>query len=225
VPATQPYHRPLIRPGRGREGTWLFQRRSDNRLGVRRASSLPTSCDGREGRISLGVFQGWQNWRTRSQRQRRWLRGLGRQSRRRSPRSCRKSKTILRHRSCCTSPRHMRTSPSSRREQGPLSRLRAETRWTAVRSFSKSWSLAPVTASWALAEARASATAPRWSGVCCRRDRSNPSPACRSRIWTTRSRRQGKSSRLLLHRRQGSALRRSERVPQSPVPLAYVEVW
>lgn len=96
---------------------------------------------------------------------------------------------------------------------------------THVSARIKSWSLAPVAASWALANARASATAPKGSGVCCRRDSSNPSPACRSRISTTRSRRRGKSSRLLLNRRQGSALRRSERVPHSPVHLAYAEAW
>lgn len=57
MPATEPYHRPVIRPGRGRgELTLLFRRRSDNRLDVRRDSSLPTSCDGREGRISSGVI-------------------------------------------------------------------------------------------------------------------------------------------------------------------------
>ncbi len=227
MPATQPYHRPVIRPGRGGgEADCPFSAAATIALSCDEPPLCPRAAMVAEVESARAWITTMANWRTRSQRHRRWLRGLGRQSRRRSPRSCRKSKTILRHRSCCISPRHTRTSPSSRREQGPVSRHRGTSeRPSLTFCADQSWSLAPAAASCALANARASATAPTGSGVCCRRDSSNPSPACRSRISTTRSRRRGKSSRLLLHRRQGSALRRSERVPHSPVPLAYGEAW
>ncbi len=111
----------------------------------------------------------------------------------------------------------MHTSPPSRREPGPVSRYPRSERTSSphVPARIKSWSLVPVTASCrALARGAGAARGATASAACCRRDRSSPSPACRSRIAPARSRRRDRSTRRLLPPgSRDSRLRRSGLVP------------